>query len=76
MGKTTFVFAMLKITQMSHGYQQQTEAHALFKVASLDIFRKKNYKYTNTPTLKINPLDNKKKLKLKSEIKVVINEKQ
>lgn len=48
---------MLKITRMSHGYQQQTEADALFKVASLDSFRKKTYKYTNTPTFKTNPLE-------------------
>lgn len=53
------MFAVLKITQMSHGCQQQTEAHALFKVAGLDTFRKKNYKYTNTPTFKINLLENK-----------------
>lgn len=62
--KNTFMFAILKITQMSHGYQQQTEAHTQFKVASLDIFRKKSYKYTNTLTFKLNPLEIKKNLKL------------
>lgn len=55
---------VLKITEMSHGYQQQMEAHALFKLACLDIFRKKHDKYTNTPTFKINLL----KIKQKSEI--------
>lgn len=45
---------VLKITQMSHGYQQQMEAHALFKVTCLDIFRKKHNKYTNTSAFKIN----------------------
>lgn len=60
---------VLKITQMSHGYQQQMEAHALFKVACLDIFRKKHDKYINTPTFKINPLKINKNLKFKTEIK-------
>ena len=63
------MFAMLKITQMSHGYQQQTEARVLLKAASLDIFRKKKYKYTNTLKFKINPLENQNILKLNSEIK-------
>lgn len=55
---------VLKIAQISHGYQQQMEAHALFKVACLDTFRKKHDKYTNTAAFKINPL----KIKHKSEI--------
>lgn len=51
---------VLKITQMSHGYQQQMEAHALFKVTCLDIFRKKHNKYTNTSAFKINLLEKNK----------------
>lgn len=62
--KNKFMVTVLKITQMSHGYQQQMEAHALFKLACLDIFRKKHDKYTNTPAFRINPL----KIKQKSEI--------